>query len=63
LIIATWALIGHEKFSTINPGNGLFGENAIAKFPQIKDRLSAYFKIGSSLNSLTPYKMPNDLPL
>ena len=63
LIVATWALIGHEKFSTINPGNGLFSENAIAKFPLLKDRLSAYCEIGSSLDSSAPYKMPDNLPL
>ncbi|MEI6520816.1 MAG: PHP domain-containing protein [bacterium] len=62
LIIATWALIGHEKFSTVTSGNGLFGENATTKYPDLSDRLSAYYKIGKSLNSLKPYEMPDNLP-
>ncbi len=63
LIIATWALIGHEKLSTVSPGNGLFGSNAIKKYPDLPTRLSEYYKIGTALNSSCPYIMPDSLPL
>jgi len=54
LITATWALIGHEKLSTIATGSGLFGERAVAACPLLADRLALYARIGRALNPHAP---------
>ena len=62
LIIATWALIGHEKLSTVSPGHGIFGQKAVTAYPELKERLMAYYKLGVSLHSSEPYNIQNNLP-
>jgi len=57
LITATWALIGHEKLSTAQPGTGLFGAQAIAEYPALADRLTHYAAIGRQLDPHNPTAM------
>ncbi len=43
LIDSTWALIGHERVATKDISQGMFQPQAIAKYPELGDRI-AYFK-------------------
>jgi hypothetical protein len=58
LITATWALIGHEKRSTVHPGQGLFGAAARAAHPALAERLAAYAALGEALDPHAPTTMP-----
>jgi hypothetical protein len=57
LITATWALIGHEKLSTLAAGSGLFGERACAAYPYLPDRLALYSRIGRALDPRAPTRL------
>ncbi|HHY78882.1 MAG TPA: PHP domain-containing protein [Thermoanaerobacter sp.] len=46
LIDSTWALIGHEKISTINSEEGMFSPKIVAKYPNLQERIEIYKKIG-----------------
>jgi len=46
---ATWALIGHENAATKSLDDAMFSEKTIAKFPDIKERIKIYSKIGRSV--------------
>lgn len=61
LITATWALIGHEKLSTIVPGSGLFGERACAVHRTLADRLALYARIGRSLDPHAPAQLAPEI--
>ena len=39
---ATWAIIGHEKASREGLEKGMFAQEAIAKYPDINDRIAAF---------------------
>jgi len=54
LITATWALIGHEKLSTLFPGHGLFSPHTVAHYPDLNERLSLYAEIGSLFDPFEP---------
>jgi hypothetical protein len=54
LITATWALIGHEKLSTVTPGAGIFGPRAVAQFPDLAARLEHFAAIGRALDPHDP---------
>ncbi len=54
LITATWALIGHEKYSTVHPGAGLFGAQSVAECPALADRLAHFANIGRGLDPHAP---------
>jgi hypothetical protein len=43
LIDSSWALIGHEKSAEKDPGEGLFSEKMIKKYPDLDDRIE-FFK-------------------
>ena len=58
LITATWALIGHEKRSTVTAGHGLFGAPAQARYPVLADRLAAYAALGEALDPHAPTTLP-----
>jgi len=58
LITATWALIGHEKLSTLSAESGLFGARAGAAYPALADRLAAYADIGQTLDPQAPTRLP-----
>ena len=58
LITATWALIGHEKLSTLASGSGLFGARAGAAYPLLADRLAVYARIGQALDPHAPAQLP-----
>jgi hypothetical protein len=54
LIEATWALIAHEKLSSIGPDFGLFSpQNPLAESP-LPARLGAYARIGRALDLTKP---------
>jgi len=57
LITATWALIGHEKLSTLTAGSGLFGARACAACPSLTDRLALYARIGRALDPHAPARL------
>jgi len=61
LITATWALIGHEKLSTIATGSGLFGERAGAACPSLVDRLDLYAHIGRALDPHAPTRLSTEV--
>ena len=42
LIDATWALINHEKKSAVNEDCGMFAEQTVKQFPDIKDRVKNF---------------------
>ena len=46
---ATWALIAHEWLSTGHPEKGFFSKEAVAKIPDMKERIAAYAKQGWEL--------------
>jgi hypothetical protein len=58
LITATWALIGHEKLSTLAPGSGLFSDRARSLCPPLNSRLSLYAQIGQGLDVHAPTQLP-----
>ncbi len=45
---ATWALIGHEKAATGQLSEAMFSGATIEKYPNLKDRMNIYQKIGRS---------------
>lgn len=49
LIDSTWALIGHEKAATKDITLGMFGEKAKTEYPNIKERVEHYKKIGMNI--------------
>ena len=57
LITATWALIGHEKLSTMAPGCGLFGAQTCARYPTLEERLALFTRIGQALDPHAPTRM------
>jgi len=61
LITATWALIGHEKLSTIAAGSGLFGERAGAACPSLPDRLALFARIGRALEPHAPTRLTPEI--
>jgi len=61
LITATWALIGHEKLSTIASGHGIFGAGTCARFPTLAERLSLFARIGQGLDPHAPTQLPDAL--
>jgi hypothetical protein len=46
LIDSTWALIGHEKESTINKDSGMFSKETLYNYPNLDMRIAHYKKIG-----------------
>jgi hypothetical protein len=46
LIDSTWALIGHEKASTIDLKNGFFSRETKQKLPNLNERIQVYKRIG-----------------
>jgi hypothetical protein len=46
LIDSTWALIGHEKASTVDKTKGMFSTETINKFPDLSERISYFMKLG-----------------
>ncbi len=46
LMEATWALIGHEKQATMDLSRSMFSPAAIAKYPDLKERIAAYAAMG-----------------
>ena len=46
LIDSTWALIGHEKAATLDARKGMFSREAIAKYPDLNERIKVFMKIG-----------------
>ena len=48
LIIATWALIGHEKACEDGIENGLFSQKIIEKMPDLKARIDYFYNIGKN---------------
>jgi hypothetical protein len=58
LITATWALIGHEKLSTLYPGRGIFGARALAQYPSLEARLELYAAISRGLDPHAPGILP-----
>lgn len=46
LIDSTWALIGHEKASTRNLDDAMFSKKSVAAYPDLKERVRAFMKIG-----------------
>ncbi|MHB9026268.1 MAG: PHP domain-containing protein [Armatimonadota bacterium] len=58
LITATWALIGHEKLSTLYPGSGIFSARALARYPALNERLELYAEISRGLNPRQPSVLP-----
>jgi hypothetical protein len=61
LITSTWALIGHEKLSTVSDGSGIFGERALSAYPRLDDRLAHYAQIGRQLDHHAPTHFPAGL--
>jgi len=47
LIKSTWALIGHETAATEDESNSMFSEKTIKRYPDIKDRVEYYYKLGA----------------
>ncbi len=58
LITATWALIGHEKLSTIMPGAGLFSTCGERLHPTLPERLALYAAIGQGIDPHMPNRLP-----
>ena len=54
LVTATWALIGHEKVSSVYPGFGLFGAAACRLYPALPERLAFFAEIGRGLDARNP---------
>ncbi len=51
---STWALVAHERLSSIDPGVGLFSAgNALAALP-LSERLASYAKAGRALDPSRP---------
>ena len=46
---ATWALIAHEWRSTANPKDGLFSKEAIANWPDLKQRVAEFARFGQGM--------------
>lgn len=46
LIDSTWALIGHEKAATEAITKGMFSKETVMKYPDLKDRIEVFKKIG-----------------
>jgi hypothetical protein len=54
LVDTTWALIAHERLSSVDPAMGLFSpENPLAA-SSLKTRLAAYAKAGRALDPARP---------
>ncbi len=51
LIDSTWALIGHETAATRDPSRGMFGREAIVKYPTLEQRIGAYQRVGRNYGS------------
>ncbi len=49
LIESTWALIGHEKLATDDIRNGMFGDWAVDRLPELDQRIMEYMKAGKDL--------------
>lgn len=49
LIESTWALIGHEKLATDDIRNGMFGDWAVDRLPELNLRIVEYMKAGKDL--------------
>lgn len=62
LITATWALIGHEKLSSVWTGRGMFSRYTERQIPVLEDRLAAYARIGRMLNVAEPFAIPAAVP-
>ncbi|MHB9132974.1 MAG: PHP domain-containing protein [Armatimonadota bacterium] len=58
---ATWALIGHEKLSTVAPGCGMFGARACELYPALADRLAFFAEVGRGLDPHVPTTLPSSL--
>lgn len=48
LVESTWALIGHEKAATRNINEGMFSKTTINNYPELKERIKVYKKIGKN---------------
>ena len=48
LVESTWALIGHEKAATRDPGRGMFSPRTIAETPPLSERIKRFATIGRS---------------
>lgn len=46
---STWALIGHEKLATDDIRNGMFGDWAVDRLPELNLRIMEYMKAGKDL--------------
>ena len=62
LITATWALIGHEKLSTIAPDSGIFGLRACRRYPSLEQREAIYAEIARGLICMRPPGCPRRSP-
>ena len=51
LFDSTWALVGHELVSTEDVSKGLFTEETIELYPDLKERIQVYKKIGLNKSS------------
>jgi hypothetical protein len=45
---SAWALIGHEKAASSDPGKAMFSPASDAKFMDLHDRIGYYKSIGKS---------------
>jgi hypothetical protein len=54
LVTATWALIGHEKVSSVYPGCGLFSPPACHLYPALPERLEFFAEIGRNIDPAQP---------
>ncbi len=61
LVTATWALIGHEKLSSVYPEHGLFSQLACQRYPSLPDRLKCYAEIGHSIDPTHPMDLSADI--
>lgn len=61
LITATWALIGHEKLSTLHAGCGIFGACAAERFPSLQARQAFFAEIGQGIDHHCPTELPTGL--
>ncbi len=59
LITATWALIGHEKLSSVWTGRGMFSQLSERHVPSLDDRLELYARVGRMLNVAEPFAVPD----
>jgi hypothetical protein len=48
LIDTTWALIGHEKLATEDPGKGFFSPETEARFPDLEGKIKYFMENGKS---------------